>query len=64
MSYGQFDFSVNLGPTLIFVFLFLFIFCRYRESVIGACLNISQIDGRVVETNSRIMMKNLQGSLL
>ena len=33
---------------------------RYRESVIGDCLNLHQIDGKIVETNSRILMKNLQ----
>ena len=33
---------------------------RYRESVIGDCLNLHQIDGKMVETNSRILMKNLQ----
>ena len=36
-------------------------FFRYREHVIGACRNsnIEVVDGKTVEPNSRIMMKNL-----
>ena len=39
----------------------IIIYFRYREYVIGACPNstIEIVDGKTVETNSRIMMKNL-----
>lgn len=33
---------------------------RYRENVIGACVQLSTIDGKTVETRSRTMMRNLR----
>ena len=39
----------------------IYFYDRYREHVIGACRNssIEVVDGKTVESNSRIMMKNL-----
>ena len=39
---------------------FKFGFCRYWESIVGACSNLVRLDGKLVENNCSIMMKKMR----